>query len=695
LLVAGVDDLLYTVRRETSRSRTHHHEDHHLMCGLAGFIDCDRATPASELRATVDRMAATLRHRGPDAGGGWVDPATGVALGFRRLAILDLTEGGDQPMASACGRYVIVFNGEVYNFRELRKELVAAGHAFRGRSDTEVLLAAVSAWGVESALRRSNGMFAFALWDRTLRVLHLARDRLGEKPMYYGWAGASFLFGSELKALRANPAFRAEVDRDALALYLRHKYVPAPWSIYHGVRKLPAGTLLTVDPGTRGRDAAPRPYWSAREAAEAGPDRRLGADEAVEELDGLLRDAVRLRMVADVPLGAFLSGGIDSSTVVALMQAQSSRPVKTFTVGYEDDDFNEAADALAVARHLGTDHTELYLSPAECMEVIPRLPTLYDEPFADSSQIAVFLVSALARRHVTVSLSGDGGDELFGGYNRYLWAPAVWRRASRFPRPLRRTATSLLTSRSPEAWGRLLRRAGALAPRSVNQRLVGDKLYKLARVLELDRSEDLYLELVSHWKEPGSIVMGARELPTPVTDPAQWAQVPGIAEHMMYLDLVTYLPDDILAKVDRASMGVSLEARVPLLDHRVVEMAWRVPLDLKVRNGSTKWLLRQVLHRYVPPRLVERPKMGFGVPIDRWLRGPLRDWAEALLDQRRLRADGYLDPEPVAARWAEHLSGRRDWQYHLWDVLMFQAWLEETAAGRPEPTYVAADEACS
>ena len=661
------------------------------MCGLAGFIETDRATPASELQATVDTMAGTLRHRGPDAGGGWVDPATGVALGFRRLAIQDLSAEGDQPMVSACGRYVIVFNGEVYNFKELRERLEAAGHAFRGRSDTEVLLAAVVAWGVESALRRSNGMFAFGLWDRTLRVLHLARDRVGEKPMYYGWAGAVFLFGSELKALRAHPAFRAEVDRDALTLYLRHKYVPGPWSIYRGVRKLPPGTLLTLHPATRGRDVTPRPYWSAREVAEAGCDRRLGVGEAVDELDGLLRDAVRLRMVADVPLGAFLSGGIDSSTVVALMQAQSSRPVRTITIGYEDDDFNEAADALAVARHLGTDHTELYVSPSECMDVIPRLPTLYDEPFADSSQIAVFLISALARRHVTVSLSGDGGDELFGGYNRYLWGPAVWRRASRVPRPLRRAAASLLTSRSPEAWGRLLRRAGALSPRSANQRLVGDKLYKLARVLELDRWENLYLELVSHWEEPGALVMGAREPPTPVTDPVHWARVPSVAEHMMYLDLVTYLPGDILAKLDRASMGVSLEARLPLLDHRVVELAWRLPLHRKVHDGTAKWLLRQVLHRYVPERLVERPKMGFGVPIDRWLRGPLRDWAEALLDPRRLRAEGYLDPAPVAARWAEHLSGRRDWQYHLWDVLMFQAWLEETAPQRHEPTYVTAD----
>jgi asparagine synthase (glutamine-hydrolysing) len=662
------------------------------MCGLAGFVDGARETPADALGATATRMAETLRHRGPDSGGVWTDPAAGVALGFRRLAIVDLTEDGNQPMTSACGRYVIVFNGEIYNFTELRAELEAAGHRFRGRSDTEVLLAAFTAWGVPAAMRRLNGMFAFAVWDRGERLLHLAVDRVGEKPMYYGWTGSTFLFGSELKALRAHPGFRSGVDRDALALYLRHKYVPAPWSIYQGVRKLPPATVLTIGTGRPGHTPAPVPYWSARSVAEAGAERGLGAEEATDRLDELLRDAVARRMVADVPLGAFLSGGVDSSTVVALMQAQSSRPVRTFTIGYDDPDFNEAVDAKAVAAHLGTDHTELYVSPRDCMAVIPRLPGLYDEPFADSSQIAVFLVSQLARRHVTVSLSGDGGDELFGGYNRYRWVPGVWRQASRIPRPLRGAAAGLLTSRSPEAWQRLLRRAGPLAPRTADHRLAGDKLHKLAGVLGLDSPEAIYLDLVSHWKEPNALVRGASELPTAVTDPGQWADVPGVVEHMMYLDLVTYLPGDILAKLDRASMGVSLEGRVPLLDHRVVELAWRVPMDLKIRDGQTKWLLRQVLYRYVPRQLIERPKMGFGVPIDRWLRGPLRDWAETLLAADRLDADGYLDPAQVRDRWAEHLSGRRDWQYHLWDVLMFQAWLDETAAPAP---YLATDSAWS
>ena len=664
------------------------------MCGLAGFVDCARDTPAEALRGVVTTMAGTLRHRGPDSGGAWADPAAGVALGFRRLAIIDLTEDGDQPMTSACGRYVTVFNGEIYNFGELRRHLEAAGHRFRGRSDTEVMLAAFTEWGVEEALARLNGMFALAVWDREERRLRLARDRAGEKPMYYGWAGTAFVFGSELKALRAHPGFRAEVDRDALALYLRHKYVPAPWSIYEGIRKLPPATVLTVGAERPGTIPDPVPYWSARAAAEAGAEAGLGPREATDRLEELLGEAVGMRMVADVPLGAFLSGGVDSSTVVALMQARSGRPVRTFTVGYDDPDFNEAVDAKAVATHLGTDHTELYVSPQDCLAVIPRLPALYDEPFADSSQIPVFLVSELARRHVTVSLSGDGGDELFGGYNRYRWVPQVWRQASRVPRPLRGAAAGLLTSRSPQAWERLLDRAGPLAPRGARQRLAGDKLHKLAGVLGLGSPEAIYLDLVSHWKQPGALVLGATEPLPPAADPARQAKVGGIVEQMMYLDLVTYLPDDILVKLDRASMGVSLESRVPLLDHRVIEFAWRVPLDLKLRDGQSKWLLRQVLYRHVPRELIERPKMGFGVPIDRWLRGPLRDWAETLLDAGRLRADGYLDPGPVRDRWAEHLSGRRNWQYHLWDVLMFQAWLDETM-GRPAgaPAYLTADTA--
>ncbi len=652
------------------------------MCGIAGFLDLAPARDAASLQATVAAMADTLRHRGPDDAGVWVDAAAGVALGFRRLAIIDLSPHGRQPMASADGRYVVVFNGELYNFRALRADLErAAGVRFRGHSDTEVLVEAIAHWGLRAALDRFNGMFAFAVWDCHERRLHLVRDRLGEKPLYYGWVGGCFLFGSELAALRAHPAFDAEIDRGAVALYLRLGCVPAPYSIYRGIAKLPPGTLLTVpadDPGARPRPAA---YWSARAVAERGAQAPLRGPvrEIVAQLDALLRDAVRLRLEADVPLGAFLSGGIDSSTVVALMQAQSARPVKTFTIGFHEADYDEARHAAAVARHLGTEHTALYLTPDEALAAIPRLPTLYDEPFADPSQLPTFLVAELARGAVTVALSGDGGDELFGGYNRYFWGRSIWQKVGWLPRGVRGTAVAALTALSPEAWGAVFARLGPALPRGVRQSNPGDKLHKLAEVLDADHAEALYLRLVSHWKEPAALVPGAAEPATLLTDRAAWADLPDFTQRMMFLDTVTYLPDDILTKLDRATMAVSLEARVPLLDHRVVEFAWRLPLALKIRRGQGKWLLRQVLDRYVPRALVERPKMGFGVPLDAWLRGPLRDWAEALLDEGRLRRDGLLDPAPIRAKWREHLSGQRNWQYYLWDVLMLQAWLEQWA----------------
>lgn len=653
------------------------------MCGLAGFLDPSRRTGGEELRATVTRMAAALRHRGPDDGGAWVDAEAGIALGHRRLSIVDLSPLGHQPMQSACGRYVTAFNGEIYNHRALRRELEGLGHAFRGHSDTEVMLAAFVEWGLEAALERFNGMFALALWDRKGRLLHLVRDRLGEKPLYYGWMGRTFLFGSELKALRAHPEFRGEVDRGALALYLRHNYIPTPYSIYRGIRKLPPGTRLTLNGADAGAAPTPIPYWSFREVSERGVAEPFtgSADEAAAHLDTLLRDAVKLRMEADVPLGAFLSGGIDSSTVVALMQAQGDRPVKTFTIGFHEAAYNEAEDAKAVARHLGTEHTELYVTPGEAMAVIPRLPALYDEPFADSSQIPTFLVSELARRHVTVSLSGDAGDELFGGYNRYFWGRSIWQRIGWMPRGMRGAAARALTVLPPEAWETVFRMTGPVLPGKIKQRSPGDKLHKLAEILAVNDPETMYLGLVSHWKDPASLAVGASEPPTVLTDRSQWADLPDFTQRMMYLDTVTYLPDDILVKVDRASMGVSLEGRIPFLDHRVVEFAWRLPLSMKVRDGQGKWLLRQVLYGYVPRGLIERPKMGFGVPIDAWLRGPLRDWAESLLAERRLRAEGFLHPRPIREKWAEHLSGRRNWQYHLWDVLMFQAWLESYKMG--------------
>ncbi|MDP2830253.1 MAG: asparagine synthase (glutamine-hydrolyzing) [Sulfuricellaceae bacterium] len=644
------------------------------MCGITGFLN---QTEVDQSSVIANRMADAIAHRGPDDAGIWVDAAAGIGLAHRRLSILDLSPAGHQPMISACGRYVIVFNGEIYNHLALRAALVT--QVWRGHSDTETLLAAIAAWGIEAALTQCVGMFAFALWDRHERSLTLARDRLGEKPLYYGWVNGTFLFASELKALRIWPGFAADIDRDALALYMRHNYVPAPWSIYRGIWKLPPGTFLRVNAGDRalGR-GEPLPYWSARAVAEAGLAHPFAGDEreAALELERMLSQAIAGQRLADVPLGAFLSGGIDSSVVVALMQAQSRRPVKTFTIGFHESGYNEAPHARAVAAHLGTDHTELYVTSRQAMDVIPLLPTLYDEPFADSSQIPTFLVSQLARRHVAVSLSGDGGDELFGGYNRYFWAMQLWRRLSRMPLPLRRGLACALVALPPVAWNHLFRMAGPLLPGRLRHANPGDKLHKLATLFAARQPEAIYQRLVSHWDDPAGVVLGAGEPATVVTDPARWLACDDFAQRMMYLDLVSYLPDDILVKVDRAAMGVSLETRVPLLDHRLVEFAWRLPLDMKIREGQGKWLLRQVLYRHVPKHLIERPKMGFGVPIDVWLRGPLRDWAEALLDESRLRREGYFDPVPIRNKWAEHLSGRRNWAYHLWDVLMFQAWLE-------------------
>jgi asparagine synthase (glutamine-hydrolysing) len=649
------------------------------MCGLAGFFDAQVQRTADELRSIGATMTATLAHRGPDDALVWADGAAGVVLGFRRLAIIDLSAAGRQPMESASGRYVIVFNGEVYNFAALRKELGNSGAAptFRGHSDTEVMLAAIETWGLENAVKRFIGMFAFALWDRRGRILHLVRDRLGVKPLYYGWVGGTLLFGSELKTFRAFPGFRGEIDRNALALFMRHGYIPAPHSVYRGVFKLPAATILTAGAGES--SAIPKPYWSAKTVAEQGVAQPLAVStaEATEQLDLLLRDAIGLRMIADVPLGVFLSGGIDSSIVVALMQVQSSRPVRTFTIGFHEDGYNEAHYAKEVARHLGTDHTELYVTPEEAHAVIPRLPMLYDEPFADSSQIPTFLVSALARRHVTVSLSGDGGDELFGGYNRYFWAQDIWSRIRWVPRTVRAGASRALAALSPQTWDRVFERMGPLVPRRARLRNPGEKVSKLAGILEVDSPERLYWALVSQWKDPASVVLDACESPTALTRQGDWANLANFTQRMMYLDLITYLPDDILTKVDRASMGVSLEAREPLLDHRLVEFAWRLPLRLKVRGGEGKWILRQVLYRYVPRSLIERPKAGFGVPLDAWLRGPLRQWAEALIDEGRLRREGFFDPAPIRAKWVEHLSGRRNCQHYLWNVLIFQAWHEE------------------
>jgi len=648
------------------------------MCGISGFLDLSHRSRNDELQATVLKMVNTLHHRGPDDSGAWADAETGIALGHRRLSIVDLSPEGQQPMRSVCGRYVISFNGEVYNFKALRAEMEGLGHTFRGHSDTEIMLACISQWGLLHSVERFNGMFAFALWDRAERKLHLVRDRLGEKPLYYGWMGRTFLFGSELKALCAHRSFKRELNRDALALYLRHNYIPAPHSIYQNVFKVQPGMIVTIDPSDGSGAVAAFPYWSARQIAEHGVAEPFSGsvDEALAHLDELLSDAVKLRMHADVPLGAFLSGGLDSSTIVALMQAQSTKPVQTFTIGFYESRYNEAQNAKAVAHHLGTEHTELYVRPEEAMAVIPRLATLYDEPFADSSQIPTFLISELARRHVTVSLSGDAGDELFAGYERYFWATRIWDKVNRIPMGLRSLGAKGLRTLSPGIWETIFGGLRPLFPDRLKMRNPRDKLGRLAELLMTDSREALYLSLVSHWKAPASLIYGAKEPQTLLTDPGQWANLPEFTQRMMYLDMVTYLPDDILVKVDRASMGVGLEARVPFLDHRVVEFAWQIPLSMKIRNSQGKWLLRQLLHRYVPKALVERPKMGFGVPIDGWLRGPLREWADTLLDEKQLKDQAIFDPNPIRAIWAEHLSGRQDWHYYLWDILMFQSWLE-------------------
>ena len=616
-------------------------------------------------------MAAAISYRGPDDGGVWLDGEVGVALAHRRLAVIELSDAGHQPMSSHSGRYVITFNGEIYNHVELRQKIESKSSiriAWRGGSDTETLVEAIEFFGLAEALQLVVGMFAFGLWDREDRCLILARDRMGEKPMYFGWQRGVFLFGSELKALAAHPAFDGEVDREALVLFLRHNYIPYPRSIYKGIKKLKPGTYtrigVSVEHGRAGRHLETCSYWSLPEVVAAGEERPLtdSRDDAVNALYGVLSRAVERQIVADVPLGAFLSGGVDSSTVVALMQAHSKRPVKTFTIGFEEARYDEAVYARAVARHLGTDHTELYVSPQDALEVIPRLPALYDEPFSDSSQIPTALVAELTRQHVTVALSGDGGDELFGGYPRYLRMRDLSTAMALLPAWLRRQFRRAIDS-IPAHWGSGTR--------------VFQRARTLAEILHFETEEQLYLGLVSHWRSPASIVHDASEPDTCVSAPSLWPRPAALESRLMAVDALTYLPDDILVKVDRAAMAVSLETRAPFLDHNVVELAWRLPLSAKIHRRQGKWALRQVLYRHVPKELVERPKMGFGVPMASWLRGPLRDWAESLLDERRLREDGFFRPGPIRERWMQHVTGQRQWDGCLWDVLMFHAWLDE------------------
>lgn len=644
------------------------------MCGLAGFLAPKAGWGEDRLNAIARAMSGAIVHRGPDDSGVWSDPGKGYAVAHRRLSIIDLSAAGHQPMHSRSGRYVLAYNGEVYNYEDLRSALDAAGGGgeWRGHSDTEVLLAGIELWGLAETLRRATGMFALALWDRESGTLSLARDRLGEKPLYYGWQGAgegrAFLFGSEPKSFRQHPAFAGEIDRGALTLLMRHGYVPAPHSIYQGIAKLQPGTILTLSA------SQPEPrieaYWSLIDAARNGQAAPFAGSpqEAVDRLEQLATASVRRQMVSDVPLGAFLSGGVDSSTVVALMQSVSSQPVKTFTIGFDERGFDEAQYAKAVAAHLGTDHHELYVRPEDAQQVIPLLPQFYCEPFADSSQIPTYLVSKLARSEVTVSLSGDAGDELFAGYNRYTMTRRLWSRISVLPRPLRHVAAGAIGAVPPG----LLNRFGS----ALSVDLLGDKLHKGAGVLDSASVAELYLRLISSETQPADWVKGGQEPATFVAgNRPDLGSLDPVSE-MMALDAISYLPDDILVKVDRASMAVSLESRVPFLDHELVEFAWTLPLAYKIRDGQSKWPLRQVLYRHVPRELIERPKMGFGVPVGEWLRGPLRDWAEALLDAGRLEREGYWQPARVRQAWEQHLSGQRNFTAKLWPVLMFQAWLE-------------------
>jgi asparagine synthase (glutamine-hydrolysing) len=631
-------------------------------------------------------MTATLAHRGPDDHGTWVDPSGRVALGHRRLSIIDLSQEGHQPMLSADGRFAITYNGEIYNFKELRERLADAGVRFRGASDTEVLVEAMAAWGVAETMSRLNGMFAFAVWDRHQRRLTLARDRMGEKPLYYGRIGQGFAFASELKALCRHPAFSGTIDRGALAAYLRHDCVPAPLSIYEGIRKLQPGHLLHVEAGETdvGESTA---YWSLSDVAAAGLADPLDGSpsEIVDHVESAVASAVGLRMVADVPVGAFLSGGVDSSLVVALMGVHGASPPRTFTIGFDDPTYDESVHAERVARHLGTDHTELRVTVDDIARAVSRMPAVYDEPFADSSQVPSFLVAEMTRRHVTVSLSGDGGDELFAGYTRYqLFDRRLWHARRHLPRRVRAGVGAALGAVPPEAWDRAIGWAAPVLPSSVRQSRAGDKVQKMARILEHDSARSAYTALMSRWKDPAEVLRD--DGPLGASTGLPWRESASVVDQLMYCDQAGYLPDDILAKVDRATMAVSLEARVPLLDHHLVELAWRVPLGLKLRGGTGKWLLRQALARHVPLELFDRPKMGFGVPMGSWLRGPLRDWAEGLLDRRRLADGGLFDPAVVRDLWTRHLDRNDEWDgaTKLWNVLMFEAWSEAAhpSAGR-------------
>ncbi|UCH66680.1 MAG: asparagine synthase (glutamine-hydrolyzing) [Ignavibacterium sp.] len=650
------------------------------MCGFAGAIEFNKQ--ADDWRNQLISMASMLEHRGPDSEGIWFDESVGVGLAHRRLAIIDTSDKGHQPMISHSGRFVIAYNGEIYNFEILRKSLPNNNRVWRGHSDTEIILEAFEEWGVERSVEKFIGMFAFALWDRKEQALYLYRDRLGIKPLYFTRINNSLIFGSELKALKTHPLFPNEIDRDVLELYFRFSYIPDPYCIYTDVYKLKPAHYIKINVEEFQDSSSmtvPHAYWVAKEKTANGQKNLFDGteNEATELLNDLLRDAVEARMISDVPLGAFLSGGLDSSTVVSMMQALSSRPVKTFSIGFGEEEFNEAVQAKKIAGHLKTDHTELYVTPDVAMSVIPRLADIYDEPFADFSQIPTFLISELTRKSVIVSLSGDGGDEIFGGYKLYQAGKDFWKKVGRMPGWLQSSMANVINKTNVKTWDKYLNKFSSLSSEYGSAGGIGDKARKFADLLPSQTPEQLYLKLLSHWKDKDKLVIDGNAPVTVHSDESEWPAYKDISLRMMYFDLISYLPGDILTKLDRASMAVSLEARVPILDHRVVEFAWSLPLSMKVKKGTTKWLLRQVLNKYVPAQLMDYTKKGFTVPIDGWLRTDLKPWAEELLIETRIKEAGYLNYDSINQKWQEHLSGERNWQFHLWSVLMFQAWLEK------------------
>jgi len=649
------------------------------MCGLTG---CWVKRTDAALYASVEAMSQTLNHRGPDAQAVWVDESEGIGLGHTRLKIIDLSENGAQPMHSACNRYVLVFNGEIYNHHTIRAELEDHGLApnWRGHSDTEILLAGFVAWGVTATLQRAVGMFSLALWDKKERRLTLGRDRFGEKPLYYGWLGKgngqTFVFGSELKALRAFPGFDNPVNRDALALYFQFSAVPTPYSIFQDIFKLEPGHILVLQGEEFNHRAIKiEQYWQLTVVVDKGSSSPIGDEiEAIELLESVLRESVEQQSVADVPLGSFLSGGVDSSLITALMQDQSNRPIQTFTVGFDEIEFDESPYALAVAKHIGTEHHELRVTSTDALNIIPNLPEIYDEPFADSSQIPTHFICQAARQKVTVALSGDGGDELFGGYNRYFWAKRIWNKLAWLPPVARRLLGRGISLFPVDTWDAI----NYVLPNHYQNSNLGDKAHKMAHRLEqVENLDDLYRNLLMIWQEGNDLVKNSSKLPTILDDTNIIKNISESEQRMMLWDSLIYLPDDILTKVDRAAMGVSLETRAPFLDHRIAELAWKLPLHMKIRDGQGKWALRQVLYKYVPRDLIDRPKAGFGIPIGEWLRGPLRDWAEDLINHEKLQSEGYLNTTLVHKTWRQHLGGHHDWSHHLWSVLMFQAWLEK------------------